>query len=404
MRTTFVLILFSLFSKLPAQPGCTDPQALNYDINATENDGSCTYPMTDYSLNQICELPNILEECSGAEWIQSGLWVLNDNGNENEVYRIDSLSGDVLETTIIANVENIDWEDLTENEDYLYVGDFGNNDGNRTDLAVYRINKNDLSNNIASAELINFEFSDQVDFSENSNNHNFDCEAIIFFNNQLHLFSKNWEDSQTKHYTLSPEPGTHVAQLKETFNVEGFITSADINDDNELVLLGYTVRGFSFLWLLFDFDGDNFFSGNKRRIDLGFGLTNSQTEGIAFRKNGYGYIVSEQFKVNDQFTLPQKMLSFSIDQWVNGVTSTKNISVLNSILVYPNPIQDSFEIKSTIQKEFSWKLYNEYGRSINSGKTTGLKTKIDATNLSSGTYYLLISEVNNQVNFTLLKE
>ncbi len=405
MKVAITFIFFFFLNNLSAQPGCTDLQALNYDANATENDGSCIYPMTNYSLTQICELPNILAECSGVELIDSGLWVHNDSGNEANIYRIDSLNGEVLQPTIIANATNQDWEDFAESEDYLFIGDFGNNPGNRTDLKIYRINKNDLSNDMINAEVIEFEYSDQIDFSENNNNHNFDCEAFLFYNDQLHLFTKNWADHQTKHYTLSAEPGVYVAQLKDTLNVGGLITGADISENNnEVVLLGYTELGFNFMWLLFDFNTDNFFSGNKRNISLGTGLSNSQTEGITFRENGFGYIVSEEFIVNNQITLSQKMLSFSTNQWITQVTPTKDISSLKSIKVYPNPSQGFFEIENSDQKKLRWKLYNETGRLKKSGEAPNLKTRIDSSDLLAGIYYLIIFNEKEQINFTIIKE
>lgn len=397
------VVLFFFFNTLSAQPGCIDPQATNFDANATENDGSCLYPMTSYDLTEIIELPETLKECSGVELINSGLWIHNDGGNPNQIFRIDSLNGTILQT-IVIDQENVDWEGFAENEDYLFLGDFGNNPGNRTDLKILRINKNDLSNDTVDVQLIEFEYNDQVDFSENNNNHNFDCEAFIFFNGQLHLFSKNWADNQTKHYALSAEPGIQTAQLKETFNVNGLITGADISEENEVVLLGYTEFGFNFMWLLFDFEGDNFFSGNKRFISFGTALTNSQTEGITFRGNGYGYIVSEEFKVNDQITLPQKMLSFSISQWINELTPILEIFAQKSVTVYPNPFQNYFELENQQKISVNWRLYDGIGRIVKEGKTASLKTKIDTSTLPSGFYNLQFFLGNEMNNISLFKE
>lgn len=404
MKITIAFLLFFSIQDLAAQPGCTDPQALNFNPDATENDGSCAYPMTDYSLTQIAGLPDILKECSGVELLSSGLWIHNDGGNEHHIFRIDSVSGDILQTAILGNAENIDWEDFAESDNYLYLGDFGNNLGNRTDLKIYRINKNDLANDTINVEVIEFSYSDQVDFLKNNNNHNFDCEAFVFFNDRLHLFTKNWVDNKTNHYTLSAEPGTHTAQLQESFDVNGLITGAEISADHEIVLLGYTEFGFNFMWLLFDFNEDFFFSGNKRKISLGTALTNSQTEGITFRENGYGYICAEEFKVNDQLTLPQKLLSFSISQWISDITSTKDFAPLKKIAVYPNPSRGFFEIENKDLKNLDWKLYNKMGRLLKSGNTTGVKTRIDIATLPAGVYYLLISNGKHRSNFTLFKE
>ena len=45
--------------------GCTDPQANNYDISATINDGSCTYNPTIYKPDFRFILPDEVEETSG---------------------------------------------------------------------------------------------------------------------------------------------------------------------------------------------------------------------------------------------------------------------------------------------------------------------------------------------------
>ena len=242
-------------------------------------------------------------------------------------------------------------------------------------------------------------------FLKTANNHNFDCEAFLFFNDQLHLFTKNWADNHTKHYTLSIEPGMQTAQLKENFNVNGLVTGADISEENEIVLLGYTKFGFNFLWLLFDFEGDNFFSGNKRFISLGTGITNSQTEGITFRENGYGHIVSEEFKVNDQITLPQKMLSFSINQWIGELTPINVISSKKFITIHPNPFQNFIEFENKFDKKSkTGNFTTELANLFKEGKTVGFKTKIDASDLETGYYYLIVFNDEHRNNFALFKE
>ena len=71
---------------------------------------------------------------------------------------------------------------------------------------------------------------------------------------------------------LPSTPGEHVAELRDSLNVQGQVTAADISDDGKALLLGYnTSTSEAFLWLLFDFKGSRFFTGNKRPISWRFG-------------------------------------------------------------------------------------------------------------------------------------
>ena len=134
----FILTLCFSIACANAQPGCTDPQALNFDAAATQNDGSCTYPSTTYLPPPIAELPADLEEASGLAFFDHQLWTHRDGGNGSDLYVIDTLTGEVLQPFPQLGLLNVDWEDLAEDADYFYIGDFGNNVGNRNDLRIIR--------------------------------------------------------------------------------------------------------------------------------------------------------------------------------------------------------------------------------------------------------------------------
>ena len=75
--------------------GCTDPAAANYDSNATNDDGSCTYPCT----NNIVNL-NFTPDCYGEETS----WVLQDD-NGSILYSVSSgyYPGGSSTTTMATN-------------------------------------------------------------------------------------------------------------------------------------------------------------------------------------------------------------------------------------------------------------------------------------------------------------
>ena len=303
-----------------SQTGCTDPQATNYNGSATVNDGSCLYPSTNISLADKTALATpLLDETSGIAFTDGAIWTHNDGGNSNTIYRIDSLTNTVLQSVIISNATNVDWEDITADSNYLYIGDVGNNNGNRQNLKIYRISKMALTSSATSvvADVINYTYSDQFIFTSLPNNNNFDCESVIYSNDSLHLFSKNWVDKKTKHYVLPRTPGTYTAYLIETLNAGFLVTGAGIQANGVIALLGYNNIGVApiYIYMLYDYSDNLFFSGNKRMFNVSNALTYGQTEGIDFRSGGFGYISNERSQ-QSIFNIAPKLRSFNITPYL----------------------------------------------------------------------------------------
>jgi hypothetical protein len=332
----FTLLLSILFSPIIyGQFGCTDSQASNFNASASINDGSCLYNPTNYSLNLVANLVDTLSENSGLVWVAGKLYTFNDSGSGTKVYEV-MANGTIIRSIHIANSTNVDWEAMTSDSTYFYLGDFGNNNGNRTDLCIYRLLKSEVCNNTIDtvvAEKMNFSWSDQLDFTSAFNANNFDCEAFYATEDSLFLFSKNWVDLKTKCYAL-PNYWTDTlnATLSSQFDVDGLITDAckdTIND--RIYLLGYKNNGSnfytSFIWCLWDHASNFIFSGNKRRIEIGNVLTVSQTEGIALSDNGTAYVSAE--KVINIITIPAKLFTFNFSAYfeeTNGLESLSNES------------------------------------------------------------------------------
>ena len=404
----FSILYFVATFSLQGQVACTDPQAINFDPMALENDGSCIYAATQYQMEQRAVLPEILKEASGVAYLDGNLWTHNDGGNSNEIYRIDTLTGEILQTVLVGALENEDWEDMAQNDTHLFVGDFGNNAGDRMDLRIGQIDRSDLSNLIVSAQSINFSYSDQTDFTERLNDHDYDCEAFFFYQDSLHLFTKNWVDEKTRHYTVPATPGTHVAQLRETFDSQGLITGAAIDEETGTIsLLGYTPSGVNFMWLLFDYSSHHFFSGNIRKINLGTGLTNSQTEGIIFTENGDGFVVSENFNF-----LPPRLLRFSTKQWTGDITTDLAEVVLTdetlNLKVYPLPFDNQMTLtwEASMLENGVVEIFNLLGKPIYRKELIGGEREIlvDTASFSTGSYLVRISDENRIINRVVLRK
>jgi hypothetical protein len=345
MKIIFLLCLISFFCiDVPAQLGCTDIQAQNFNPNAIQNDGSCVYAASSYTPQLINNLSSVLEENSGIIFSDNVLYNINDGGNQTNILEL-NLQGDITRTIQVNTAQNTDWEAITQNTNDIFIGDFGNNSGNRSDLKIYRVSKNEL----ASSDTVNavnqvFFYSDQTNFNNVTNSHNFDCEAFIYYQDSLHLFTKGWENLYTKHYVIPILFGdTSAAILRDSMFVDGLITDATIDSvSGNLLLLGYKNNGSnfytSFVYLLFDYSNTSFFAGNKRRIEIGNMFNLSQTEGISFQNEFSGFISSEKIS-SSLITIEPKIFSFDFSSFLENNSRINELS-LNENSVYPNPSQD----------------------------------------------------------------
>ncbi|MEP7109322.1 MAG: hypothetical protein ABI760_15115 [Ferruginibacter sp.] len=341
IKATLVFGLVVLFAAHPSFGqvyGCKDPLANNYNPAATVNNGSCTYDITYYEPPiKVNPISDTLVESSGLQMAGNFLWSFNDGGGAAAIYRIDTVSNMVLQKVNLSGADNIDWEDIAFDGNNFYVGDFGNNaNGARTDLKIYKFPLSAIpdyvSNPVATIPagqiaIINFSYNNQQQppLSAVNNKTKFDCEAMIVDGGKIHLFTKNWIDLTTTHYEINGvTAGTYIADSLETLATNYLVTGADKANGQKIVaLLGYKNSGSAshYLHLLTDYNGRNYFNGNKRRIDLPNVLVMGQAEGICFRTGTYGYISNEKFI---PLSISQKLRSFDISNFVSAVAATYN--------------------------------------------------------------------------------
>ena len=151
-------------------------------------------PLKNY---KIAVLNDTLRETSGLTLMNGRLYSFNDGGNPNEIYEINPENGQII-STIKVDFPNRDWEAMTNDGQSLYIGDFGNNRGKRTDLAIYKILDN-------SHQKISFKYKNQPHFSFKKDKHDFDAEAMIFKDGKIYLFSKEWASLKVSKYAINPD-------------------------------------------------------------------------------------------------------------------------------------------------------------------------------------------------------
>lgn len=315
MKIVPILFLLFITSTQAQILDCTDPLSKNHNPLATQNDGSCRYPRTRIKPDLSVQLGADLKETSSLLLWNSLLWTANDD-SDTALYGMDT-AGVIQKEILIKKTTNTNWEDMAQDSLYFYIGDFGNNvSGNRKDLHILRVEKESLAQDTQKTDTLSFSYSDQTDFRKSkSNTTNFDCEAFVVADDSIYLFTKQWKHKRTAVYALPKIPGIHVAQLKESYNVKGLITGATYVPHKKIIALcGYSNTLSPFIYLLYDYDNNGFFSGNKRKIKIA--LPFHQVEGIVTKDGLHYYLTNENFVRKPIVNSPQQLHNIDLSAFL----------------------------------------------------------------------------------------
>ncbi|WP_240467913.1 hypothetical protein [Flagellimonas sp. CMM7] len=236
-------------------------------------------------LRVVTDIPSSLKESSGITiFDQKSAWMVEDSGNHNKIYKVD-FKGKIVKELTVKDAKNHDWEDLAKDKkENLYIGDFGNNLNGRKNLVIFKLPNPEVEkgDKITSAK-IEFEYPQQKKFPPKKSKRYYDTEAFFHWGNSLYIITKNRTrpyDGKAMIYKVPDKKGKYKAELiSEWFTCSDgdtcSITSADISSDGKTI----AVLGYGLLWLITDFEFDDFSRGNIQKIDLGI---HSQLESVCF--------------------------------------------------------------------------------------------------------------------------
>jgi hypothetical protein len=254
------------------------------------------------NLPRKVSLPEALTEISGlARNPQGDFWALADSGNPPALYRVNVITGAILETRTLP-LPNRDWEELCcAPNGQLFIGDFGNNQNKRRNLAIYLY---DPSN--GRIDSILFHYPDQHAFPpETENDRRFDCEAVIWYADSLHLFTKSRFKGNciTYHYTLPDQAGKYTAVLKDSLHLKNHVvTGAATSPDGKTMTLTSYFIGKRFgifpftrahVYCFTEFPEGQFFQGCRSKHRLPKCLLARQFESIVWYSNRYWLVANE---------------------------------------------------------------------------------------------------------------
>lgn len=256
-------------------------------------------PKTD-DLTVEFPLPKKLKEVSGIALSHDKniIWAIEDQGNKNMVYVLNR-QGKQVADVVVENAENNDWEDITKDaQGNIYIGDFGNNDNNRQNLAILKLDLKDASQKTTKAiQTTKFHYEGQTEFPPKKSNWLYDCEAFVEMSGNFYLFTKNRSkgfDGTFLVFQLPNREGEFEAKLIGKLKLAGkysdaAITSAAINSTNDKIVL-LTHKN---IHVLSGFTADNFNTAKIEKVPLNH---NSQKEAIVFLDDKTLLIADEKDK------------------------------------------------------------------------------------------------------------
>ena len=283
-----MLRVFFLFSAILYTVGCVNSQG-----------------QIDNRFIPMQPLPDQLKECSGLIELGDGFFLgLNDSGNAADLWLFNDNPKYPVKGIHVKGATNADWEELASDDEYLYIGDTGNNSGTRKDLTVYKVRRSGVfESGEVTAEKIHFSYPDQKKFSP-SGKHNFDCEAMVCIGDSLYVFTKNRGNAKTDAYGFPKLPGTYKAKKLGSFDAEGLVTGAafrTVDSQGQLALIGYTFVDQSYHPFILEFSGITipyFFKNKPVRYTYEAKL---QTESILFFGPDNVLITNEEEHGDDGF-------------------------------------------------------------------------------------------------------
>ncbi len=240
-------------------------------------------------------LPKVINETSGLEILNEVFITHNDSGGEPVIYFF-NLNGEItnsikLEEESFWEVYNNDWEDITADENYIFIADTGNNFGNRSNLNILKVKTNDFSID----GRIDITYKDQEKFFSwfPRPKHKYDAEALFLIEDKIAVLSKDRSNLFTDLYLIDKKGNSRqVLESKITYDVNSLITGGDYDEELCLLaLVSYNSKRSQYLILFEDFNLENLAEKKFRKFKIP--IERAQIEAVKIIDNNTFWITSE---------------------------------------------------------------------------------------------------------------
>ncbi len=232
-------------------PDATQPDAS--PDGATEAGASCPRYRDPEIMGEVSA--SAINEASGlaASRQEELLWVHNDSGDKARIYAVDRKTAELLATYRLEGVSARDFEDIalgpgpTPGQDYLYIGDIGDNSKKRKGIVVYRVAEPRVGEGASGEQVLAGVEALQLRYPDGAQN----AETLLVepTSSDLYVLTKDIKHTVTTIYVAeAPLSTTATTTLKTLGELRfregvlsgvksGLLTAGDIAVDGSGVLL-----------------------------------------------------------------------------------------------------------------------------------------------------------------------
>ncbi len=325
-------------------------------------------------------------------------WTHNDSGGESRVFAFDSLGRD-LGSFYLAGIQNRDWEDIAvgpgpiEGEQYIYIGDIGDNSIRYDNKYIYRVVEPYVSIERTPVDSTLYDV-DRLVYQYPDGNRNAETLMLDPLTLNIYIVSK---ESDTKMYraawpyTFHSEPTFDVDTLELT-NEFTFSTAVagDISPDGREVL----IKKYNVLYYWPRDESQTIEDALADTLTKVPYLLEPQGEAVCWASDLSGYYTLSEGSHPHLYFYPRL-----------SPTNVKNEKInLDSYSLdqnYPNPFNPTTKISYSIpnQSHVSLKVFDVLGREVaelvNKEQPSGsYKVNFDASLLTSGIYFYRLGSGN----------
>src|SRR5215217_6411523 len=232
-------------------------------------------------------------------------WTHNDSGDGPFIYAFDT-RGDSLGVFRVKGAEARDWEDISigpgpeRNKSYLYIGDIGDNDKERSELVIYRVPEPALNNQKSTrsrpgvtepAEAIRLQYPDAKH----------DAEALLVHptSGNIYIITKVPLANPVVYEAAAPLAPGKLVTMRRIVEVRvpslfgGVITGGGISPDGKRVALCDYLQGYELVLPANTSNFDDIWKQRMTGFDLG---KRKQGEAIAYRLDGKALLATSEGK------------------------------------------------------------------------------------------------------------